>query len=1156
MVRNDRSSPLTAGLRGDLEQVSLTMTEEQLDLAVFSVDPPAADMFHGLDPESYLLVSALADGLLFVDELGAIQPSLALAWEQVSPVTWRFVLRQGVRFHNGDPFSADDVMATLSEHFSPGNPTVVGRSALSTITAFEKLGDFEIQLSTVAPDSMLLRRLCFSQIYPKRLIERGGREAVRETPIGTGAYRLERWTKGVEIVLRRNHDHWAGRASIERIRIPILRQKNWVAALREGLVDVALSIDVHDKVRLEGEPELETFSSDAAISHFFLLNQRGPLANLRVRQALNHAVHRQLIVQIAEHGYGRPQRSIATPETFGYAADVKPYVYNPDLAKRVLIEEGYPEGFVLRGLVSETSTAVYHTVKEFLARIDVQLEAEIVPRAEWMARVRGPKLRGEGDYAGDFALFILDNPLLHSIFHQFVFLFTAGDWSFVHDQAYDTEFLRAATTVGECSEEALRALERYAVDNAMILFTAQAAVHAAARRGVRFPLPKSGHFDTPFWWGLRSSADTRPLRPIEDIVAFQPASAFSPLVQATGHLGVLYLSPGTPFDAPDARRVWQNLEATQQRWEMQLAPMIRELVSQVETKTHLANVLDSTERVALCGIGDDGRQLFVNQGYRRMIGVDVSIQQRLAGLWPEITSRVLELGSWSAPVRLEGGDGRHATELYLTVSRARDLQQVPIGFTLVFSDFSAAEERIRNQATRAILDNVSYGLFRCSPEGLVLPGHSAACYELFPAVNAGGLEGRDFVDLLGVPAREADNLRQLFRQLIEDVLPEQVNIEQFPARIETHSRVLGLRPAVLRDGQGAVSAVLFSMRDETRLIEAERSQDYLRAVVNVLRHRDPFASFVQSVFDTSRELLANYCEEDARWQAAARHFIHTCKGVVGQYGFTLLARSLHALEEADQISPASIDSLRAGVRTLLADNAEFWKLSFEDHAPEYPVSSLQFETLESKLADARTLEEARGAARRWAELQQRKSVLDLLGPIASSCEQHAERRGKQVRLTLVGGDIALPPKQWAIASALTHLIRNAIDHGIEKPDARGDKPACAQLRVEFSRDMAWLRCSVADDGAGIDAERVIQRAASMGLISEAHAATLSHEDAISLVFAEGLSSAESVTETAGRGVGMGAVRAALEGLGGTLHIRSTPGTGTVVDLRWPSDQLE
>jgi two-component system chemotaxis sensor kinase CheA len=1116
------------------------------------------DMLHGLDPESFLIVSAIADPLVYVDRTGVVRSALALSWRQVSPVLWRFVLRQGVRFHDGGTLSADDVVATFAEHLDPINPTVLGRSAFSLIKACRKVGPDEVEIETLAPDSMLLRRLCFSHVYSRAVLESGGRAAVRSSPGTTGPYRLERWTRGLEIVLRRNAEHWGGRGAVDSIRIPILRQKNWVAALRCGEVDVALGIDVHDKVRLEGHPDIDTFSADAAISHFFLLKHRGPLANLRVRRALNHAVHKQLIVDIAEHGHGRPQRSIATPGTFGYADDVEPYVYNPELARRILAEEGHAGGFTLRGVVSETSTAVYQAVKEFLARIDVRLEADIMPRAEWMATVRGPKLRGEGDYQGDFALFVLDNPLLHSAFHQFVFLVSGGDWTLVRDPDFDQRFLQAATATGDGAEEALQDLERHVVSNAMILFTAQAAVHAAARKGIHFPLPRSGHFDTDFWWNLEASAQVTPVkRPRPALAAAADdkqtgAAAFSQLIQATSHLGTLYVAPHTVFDSAGAGRVWEHLDATQQRWDTQLKPLIRELVSQAETKMHLANVLDSTERVAICGIGDDGRVLFVNEGYRKMLGQQVSAQEHVGGVWPEVTGRVQQEGVWSGPVHVKTAAEGKPAELYLTATRARDAQQVPIGYTLVFSDFTGAEERIRNGAIRAILDNVPYGLLRCAPDGSVLPGYSAACRKLLPGARTRPIEGSHLVDLLGLSERDGGGLRILFDQLVDDVLPEALNIEQFGRHIEVQGRFFALSPAPLRDELGTITAVLVSVFDATDQIAAERNQDHLRAVVNVLKHRGPFAAFVREVAETSRAMLASHGAGDREWQKLARRFVHTCKGNLGHFGLSAAAALLHQLEEAEPLGPATLARLQQVFRDLLAEQADVWRLSFDDSVPEYALRATDFDRLQAQIGSAPTAEAARELVRRWSDEHQRKSVGELVGPMANLCEQQAERRGKQARFVFEGGEVTLPPRQWLVIGALSHLVRNSVDHGIELPADRGDKPPLAEVRIQFSEVAGEVRCTVSDDGRGIDTDGLIRKAKTAGLLTPQRADGLTREGAMQLIFADGLSSASTVTDSSGRGVGMSAVKAAIEGLGGTVAVQSQAGRGTVFELRWPS----
>lgn len=103
-----------------------------------------------------------------------------------------------------------------------------------------------------------------------------------------------------------------------------------------------------------------------------------------MRRALNHAVKRTLIAEVSEHGFACAQRAVATAESLGYSADTPQYRYSPELARRMLAEAGYPDGFTLRGLVSETSTGVYFAVREFLQRIGVTLEAAVVPRAQWI----------------------------------------------------------------------------------------------------------------------------------------------------------------------------------------------------------------------------------------------------------------------------------------------------------------------------------------------------------------------------------------------------------------------------------------------------------------------------------------------------------------------------------------------------------------------------------------------------------------------------------------------------------------------------------------------------------------------------------------------------------------------------------------------------
>jgi chemotaxis protein histidine kinase CheA len=321
-------------------------------------------------------------------------------------------------------------------------------------------------------------------------------------------------------------------------------------------------------------------------------------------------------------------------------------------------------------------------------------------------------------------------------------------------------------------------------------------------------------------------------------------------------------------------------------------------------------------------------------------------------------------------------------------------------------------------------------------------------------------------------------------------------------------------------------------------------------VTNVLQHRDAFLSLVRYVAGTSRALLDSYAP-DPGWQVQARRFVHTCKGALAQFGLTAMARGLHQLEELEVLEDGVVHEVRERLAALLAQHAELWRISFEDTSSESRLRAGDLQDLRERIDSASTLEEARALVRGWTERMGQKTMLELVGPLASALEQQAERRGKQVRFVLRGGDVVLPPRQWEVVGALTHLVRNAVDHGIEEPWAREDKDPCAVISVEVSSEGGWMRCTVSDDGRGIDTARLVEKALQKGLLTAVQAQHLTHEDALQLVFADGLSSADEVSETSGRGVGMSAVRGIVQELGGDVTLRSTVGLGTRIELCWP-----
>lgn len=718
-------------------------------IGVFSADPSACDAFHAFDPESGIIYPAINDSLVYIDCEGVIRPGLAVAWRRIDPLTMEFDLREGVRFHNGDTFSADDVVATMRAQRDPNNRSANGQGILSVIAECTKIGDYRVRLRTSFPDGMLLNRLHIaSAIYPRSILEREGPRAFLDHPIGTGGYVFERWDRGREIVLRRNPDHWAQAVTVDELRFPIMDQKDWVDALRARQLDIALNLDPHDALRVHETDGLEMRRREAAFSHWFLLKHTGPLADKRVRLALNYAVHRHLLCNVASHGWAAPQTSLLTPGQVGHDPSLLPYPYDPDYARILLREAGYEHGFVLRGLVSESSSSVFQLLRGFLAKIGVRLEANIVPRPEWLNRVVNARIRGEGSFDGDFAFVNIDNFTLHGLFHHFIFLFSQGPFSLMASPDYDRRFLETAVKIDPAEMHAsLQQLDRYAREEALLLFTIRQQVYCGLRRGFDIPIGISGHFNFDNLWHIRVD----PAVATEEAVPTAPkVQAGDPAVQsllaATTYPGIIYSPTAPEIDEPGLAALWRNIQLHEKRWQIQTDEMIRGLVEQVTASTNLENVLRSTHEVGILGISRTGRVLFVNSGYARVIGHgdDVPLakllrdeRQNLA--WPHVVEALEREGASSGVWNIIDAEGRRRRVL-LTASLATNEFGAAIGYVCVLTDHSKEEERLRMGKEMEVARRIQTALLPAIDD----PRHSDLAAAMIPAEEVGG----DYYDII------------------------------------------------------------------------------------------------------------------------------------------------------------------------------------------------------------------------------------------------------------------------------------------------------------------------------------------------------------------------------------------------------------------------
>jgi two-component system chemotaxis sensor kinase CheA len=162
--------------------------------------------------------------------------------------------------------------------------------------------------------------------------------------------------------------------------------------------------------------------------------------------------------------------------------------------------------------------------------------------------------------------------------------------------------------------------------------------------------------------------------------------------------------------------------------------------------------------------------------------------------------------------------------------------------------------------------------------------------------------------------------------------------------------------------------------------------------------------------------------------------------------------------------------------------------------------------------------------------------------------------GKEVRIEMVGQETELDKTIIeAIKDPLTHIVRNSVDHGIERPDARVEKgkPAEGCLKMRAYHEGGQVNIEIADDGAGVDFERVKQKALQGGFITAEQAARMSDHETLHLIFLPGFSTAEKITNVSGRGVGMDVVKTNIEKIGGTVDLQSQPGQGTTLKIKIP-----
>jgi two-component system chemotaxis sensor kinase CheA len=446
----------------------------------------------------------------------------------------------------------------------------------------------------------------------------------------------------------------------------------------------------------------------------------------------------------------------------------------------------------------------------------------------------------------------------------------------------------------------------------------------------------------------------------------------------------------------------------------------------------------------------------------------------------------------------------------------------------------------RNRDMRLVLDNVEQGFLTLSPDGKLAHEHSAIVDKWFGTYEARA----SYVDFIAlIDPSYAEYFALGYDALLDNMLPRELCIQQLPTSINHKDREYrcSYLPLGPEEQFGGMLIVIDDVTAELRAAqyEAER-REILAMFEGLTRDRPGFLAFVEE----SNEQVTGLATADL---ATQKRLLHTLKGNGNLMGLRVVAEICHTIEDeicetGDRISEVSLAKVTRHWQEIMKTLGVFLGERGKDVVE---VREHEIDRLSDEIRTAAPAAQLLDRIASW-RLEAAERPLSRL---ASHARALASRMGKgDLSVVIEGGDLRLAPDAWGgLWSALVHVVRNAVDHGIESTAVRqsAGKPARPSLRLGVRVEAQDLVIEFEDDGAGIDWRGIGKAAAQRGLPVETEA------DLVRAMFTDEVTTRSEVTSLSGRGVGLGAVRHEVEQLGGILSVQSRAGGGTCFRFTFP-----
>ena len=444
------------------------------------------------------------------------------------------------------------------------------------------------------------------------------------------------------------------------------------------------------------------------------------------------------------------------------------------------------------------------------------------------------------------------------------------------------------------------------------------------------------------------------------------------------------------------------------------------------------------------------------------------------------------------------------------------------------------------------MDNVHVGLCLVDSDLNVCDGYSRELSSILDCDHA-TIAGKNLLELIGLGKKEANHYESIFNSACEESYLSDFYLSQLPNNIWVKDKCLRITASPILNQDGEIESVLFNIIDNTEKLQAEREIQDNRALIKILQNKDKFKLVIQEI----RREIGSKTKIAKLNTSQIQRLVHTLKGNLGQFDLVELVRILHEIEERASFSTEEIVDFHRIFEEKLAEVETVSGARFRDDSTMnvYPTPESDIERLLT-LCNKSHREKDKVKLHDEIALLKSYPFVWMTGNLEKLTESIAKRLGKKVRLVLIGGDTHIHASLAPLCHSLVHAVRNAIDHGIEKPEDRKDK-GTALITVAAARNPTEYSFEIADNGNGLNLDRIRQLTIAKGIYSEQELDKLPPESVADMVFHPNFSTAAEVSDVSGRGVGMSAIKEEVEKMQGTLMLENKPSEGLKLIISIP-----